>query len=117
MSYDTRYGWELQREHGLSIEESAMEALGFPQDETLFAELVKMVGYNPFNEACSWYDHDKHMAELSKRHPKVLFTLHGEGEENEDIWRKYFKAGKVQVCRAKITFDAYDPKKLEHPKP
>lgn len=52
------------------------------------------------------------MKNLSKKFPSVLFILEGEGEENDDIWKKYFKDGKVQECAAKITFDPYDETKL-----
>ena len=33
----------------------------------------------------------------------MLFTLHGAGEDRDDCWRKYFKAGKVQVAKAQTT--------------
>lgn len=64
-------------------------------------------------DATKWYDHDKDMKELSKKFPHVLFTLEGEGEESGDIWKKYYKNGKCQRCRAKITFDEYDESKLK----
>lgn len=63
-----------------------------------------------------WYEHVGDMVALSRRFPEVLFTLHGEGEESGDIWRKYFLGGKVQVARATITFDDFDPAKLEEPR-
>lgn len=42
-----------------------------------------------------WYEHNKDMKEISLKFPDVLFTLNGEGEETGDIWRKYFKNGKI----------------------
>lgn len=57
-------------------------------------------------------EHDEDMRGLSKRIPEVLFTLHGEGEEAGDIWNKYFLNGKMQVAKARIEFDEFDPKKL-----
>lgn len=60
-----------------------------------------------------WYDHDDFMKKLSKQFPNVVFILEGEGEGPEDIWKKYYKDGKVQVARAKITFDKYDEGKLK----
>lgn len=64
-------------------------------------------------EACKWYDHEHDMIAFSKRFPDVLFELSGEGEEGGDLWRKYFKNGKVQRCPAIITYDAFDESKLE----
>jgi len=64
-------------------------------------------------EAVKWYEHEKEMKQFSKKYPNTIFCLHGEGEESEDIWNKYFCNGKVQVCRAKIVFDPFNEKKLK----
>jgi hypothetical protein len=61
---------------------------------------------------CKWYDHVDDMKRISSKHPEVLFTLTGEGEEPGDLWVKYFKAGKVQVAKARIDYEDFDPKKL-----
>ena len=65
------------------------------------------------HDTVKWYDHDKDMKEISKKFPELVFELCGEGEESGDIWKKYYKDGKVQVCKAKITFDEFDEKKLK----
>lgn len=59
-----------------------------------------------------WYDWEKDMKEISKTFPNYRFTLDGNGEDNDDIWRAYFINGKSQVCKAKITFA---PCTLEEP--
>ena len=59
-----------------------------------------------------WYEWETDMKTISKMYPGVLFTLEGEGEESGDLWQAYFKDGKVQVSRARIEFDAFDPEKL-----
>ena len=71
------------------------------------------IGYNPFEDSCKWYKHEAEMREYSKKHPDSLFELRGEGEENLDVWVKYFKNGKMQECRAKFTFDAFDELQLK----
>ncbi len=67
---------------------------------------------NPFENECKWYDHEKDMKNLSRKYPELVFHLCGEGEESGDIWKKHFKNGKMQVCRAKIKYDEYDESKL-----
>lgn len=62
--------------------------------------------------SCKWYDHDEHLLAFSKEHPDVLFTLHGEGEEQPDLWTKYYKNGKKQLAQAVITYEPFDESKL-----
>lgn len=64
------------------------------------------------NESSRWYDYKDDMIALSKRLPDVLFTLSGEGQENDDMWREYYLGGKCQRAEAQITFDEFDPEKL-----
>lgn len=63
-------------------------------------------------DEAKWYDHVKNMRELSSFYPDVVFTLFGVGEEQGDIWREYYKGGRLQRENAKITFDPYDESKL-----
>ncbi len=65
-----------------------------------------------FDDEIKWYDHEEHMKEYSKKYPETVFCLKGEGDENDDIWAKYFKNGKMQVCKAKIIFDDYSENAL-----
>jgi len=60
-----------------------------------------------------WYKWQEDMKELSMLYPDVLFELSGRGEEPDDLWGAYFKGGKAQICKAKITFDKYDEDKME----
>lgn len=64
-------------------------------------------------EAGKWYEHEDEMKNFSREYPGILFTLHGEGEENEDVWNKYFLNGKVQVAKAKFQIAPFDIKKLK----
>lgn len=67
------------------------------------------------SDACKWYEHESDMIDFSRKFPDVLFTLKGIGEESGDIWTKYFVNGKVQVAKAKIIVDGFDPKSLTTP--
>jgi hypothetical protein len=61
-----------------------------------------------------WYDHKADMISLTKRYPKYLFKLHGEGEDREDLWNLYLINGKYQKSYAKITitYPQFDPNEL-----
>ncbi len=60
-----------------------------------------------------WYNHEQDMRALSKLYPEALFTLSACGEENGDIWKAYFKNGKMQHCTAIITFEEFDESKMK----
>lgn len=62
--------------------------------------------------AKKWYDWKEDMSLLSKRFPEILFYLHGEGENSDDLWDAYFLGGKSQYCPAVITYDDFNPDKL-----
>ena len=64
-------------------------------------------------DSVKWYDHEDDIKALSKQFPEIVFTLSGEGEEAGDVWKKYFKDGKVQVAQAEIVVAPFDPKKLK----
>lgn len=70
---------------------------------------------NPFLEKNTWYNHIKHLAEFSEKYPDALFILDGNGDDNSDIWKKYFKAGKYRNCSARINFDEFDESKMIYP--
>lgn len=59
-----------------------------------------------------WYNNEEDMRLLSKEFPDILFKLHGKGEDNEDIWDKYFMDGKMQYCPVKMMFEPFDKNKL-----
>lgn len=63
--------------------------------------------------AARWYSWAEDMKELSKIFPETVFKLHGEGEQNYDLWDAYFKNGKWQECRADIIYPDYDEEKLK----
>lgn len=62
--------------------------------------------------SAKWYSWQEDMCLLSKRFPELLFCLHGEGENGDDLWNAYFFEGKCQCCPAVITYDDFNPSKL-----
>jgi hypothetical protein len=113
MGYNTRYtlNWDLSKSD--TTWEEISEEIGLRKAiNRRFFYGVDTNG-NTY-DACKWYDHENDIAEFSKIFPDVIFELSGEGEEARDIWKKYFKNGKIQICIAKITFDEFDESKLTY---
>lgn len=70
------------------------------------------------DEPVTWYDHEVHFKKISLEYPDTIFIVDGEGESQLDIWRKYFKNGKVQrwvlnIGSLKDLIDPFDESKLE----
>jgi len=99
VGYYTAYSVEIVPES-----ESARQAI---EDDL---QLSYAIGES--RDSCKWYDHEVQMRDFSREFPDHLFELNGEGEESYDIWRKYFKNGKMQSAPAIITFDPFDESKL-----
>ena len=70
--------------------------------------------YNCFDDEIKWYDHQENMVEYSKKYPKVVFKLSGEGEERDDIWVEYYQNGKIQreKVEIKVAVAGFDKSKL-----
>lgn len=83
-------------------------------DEDKYYELIETLDGN--YDSFKWYNHEEDMLEVSRAFPDTLFELHGEGEEPGDLWRKYFKNGKIQRCPAQITYEEYNESKLQEAK-
>lgn len=64
------------------------------------------------HEDVTWYEHVESVKNMSREFPDIIFTLYGRGENDEDMWNKYFLNGKVQVCNAIITYEPFDESKL-----
>lgn len=62
----------------------------------------KIVDSLSIDESTKWYEHEEEMIEFSKQYPDTVFKLHGEGEERDDVWEKFFKNGKMIKAR-KVT--------------
>lgn len=69
--------------------------------------------YLDCNDTVTWYSYAEDVAEISRQIPDVLFAVHGDGDENGDIWDHYFLNGKSQRCNAEIKIPPFDQSKLE----
>lgn len=99
-------------------------SLGVHEGKNTIAEVFEEHGidFNGLNYAfdeygeslgdVKWYDHEEDMLMLSEAYPELVFVLYGEGEEQGDMWYKYFKNNKMQSCYPQITFEGYKENKL-----
>ena len=100
MGYYTRYTFDI-----LDAKKIDATIYGFLEEE--LTELTLKMG-QPFED--KWYWHEKDIAELSLKFKNIVFSLTGYGENDGDIWKKYFLNGKVQYAPAKITIPNVKPK-------
>ena len=75
-------------------------------------DVIDLLNFDPFGGQCKWYDHTEDMCKISEKYQNVIFSLYGNGDEDGDMWVKYFMNGKVQYEQAVITYADFDPKKL-----
>ncbi|NJO01150.1 MAG: hypothetical protein HC880_05130 [Bacteroidia bacterium] len=67
---------------------------------------------NEFGGTSKWYDWEKDLRNLSKKYPNLFFEVEGMGEENGDLWKAWFKAGKAQIEQAVITYGKFNEEKM-----
>jgi hypothetical protein len=113
MGYLTRFELTTSDRDGAKSRETC-ETCGHKSSVSHVENIIKINdGYSPFGDDTKWYNHHDQMIEYSKRFPDVVFTLSGEGEESDDIWKKYYKDGKSQTEYAEIQVAGFNVDKLE----
>lgn len=63
------------------------------------------------NEA-KFYNHDEVFRKISSEYPG-LFILRGDGEEDDDLWIKYFQDGKSYKVEPTVIWPEFDSSKLK----
>lgn len=51
-----------------------------------------------------WYQWEQDISVLAQQFPEATFVLYGNGEEDGDIWRAFFKGDQVEVQDGEITY-------------
>lgn len=105
MGYYTKYSLEI-------IPNDYDANLELLLESESFCEYSPLISFMCGSRESKWYEHDDDMKKLSSKFPDKLFILSGHGEEDGDIWRKYYKNGKVQRVDAEIVFEEFDEDKL-----
>jgi hypothetical protein len=54
-----------------------------------------------------WYDWKEESIALTRSYPQIFIEIHGEGEENDDIWKARIRNGECERVEAKIVFDEF----------
>ena len=103
MKYYTRHELEVQQGSNDLIQELRLDYAS--------AEYAIDRNGNTKNTA-TWYEHEADMKLFSSKHPEALFMLSGEGQ-GLDLWRQYYKNGKVQHCKGVITYPAFNSDLLD----
>jgi hypothetical protein len=75
------------------------ETLASVLQETIYGGSELLSG--AFEEAHKWYDHEDDMRRISNAYKGVTFRLDGEGEDEGDKWRKWFRSGK-KIAHIKV---------------
>lgn len=101
MGYQTYFTLNIQPEPNESI----------LQEELYGGTIEELV--NGHWDSCKWYDHNDDMIEISKKYPEYLFTLDGEGEENDDIWRSFYRNGQSYDWRLEVIWPEFEESKLQ----
>ena len=88
--------------------------------DELSKELAKMNVLSGYEGDATWFAYDQRwyyseedMLLISTRFPSMVFHLHGDGENPDDLWNAHYWNGKSQQCPAVIHYDPYDPAELE----
>jgi len=84
-----------------------------PTKEDLLNHYTEYIAAALDGTDAKWYEHEEDMRSFSTLYPDYTFELTGLGEDQEDIWRKFFKNGKMQGGHAEIVYPKIKATKWE----
>ena len=105
MGYYTNFNLTMLPEPDINFGTEIMKAIAAKIDNKDPNDISDYDAEWCLGDSLKWYDHDKDMIEVSKQFPDITFILDGEGEDNDDIWKAYYKNGEMEVIQARIVFD------------
>jgi len=113
MGYDTYYQIEIQpdpEDYDVNSWKAQKLEAKLCGDLTL-EQHKEQIGF--IEENTRWQEMEEEMSAYSLKYPEILFIVHGEGEESQDLWRHYFKNGKSWETRAQIVYEDFKEEYLE----
>ena len=87
------------------------------QVEQFWEELDKTTGFAKDFERyggseAKWYNWENDMIEISKKFPKMMFSLDGNGEESLDIWCAHFCNGQCNYREIQTYWEEFNPEEF-----
>ncbi len=55
----------------------------------------------------SWYDNEDDCLRFSKKYPNTTITVHGDGEENGDIWKARYRNGEFERIKLEVVLPPF----------
>lgn len=111
MGYITRYELEVKN---VGTEEvfnrivsqlNNRKIIGYALDSGMYDAAHKKAEFDCYaGEYVKWYECDNDIIAISKMFPECLFILSGDGEEEPDLWRSYYKNGLTETCYAELVY-------------
>lgn len=95
------YGTDDQAMRKIIDKMKELGIIGYAVNEDLECE-------SPVN----WFSEEEDMLELSREFPDVRFEVHGEGDNQGDIWEDHFLNGMTYRSHAEITIPEFNPELL-----
>lgn len=93
MGYLTKYKIEIIDGDLEDFERQLIEKKYCTLEQLISREISNSPNANFFNESTKWYDSIKKMEKFSEKHPRATFLLYGDGEDQGDTWKAYFRNG------------------------
>ena len=69
---------------------------------------INNIFYSTGGADVKWNKHEEDMKKLSEKYPTVKFKLYGEGERQDDVWKKIFLGGKMKYLLAELVWPGED---------
>jgi hypothetical protein len=82
--------------------------------ETCHGANVALTENGYTNSEISWWDCEDDLKAFSKKYPRVMFTMFGNGSDaGGDYWKLYVKNGKSYMTSGEITYPKYNAKMMK----
>lgn len=122
MSYNTMYSLRIRTKNpdgftaelsdriSMALEDRGVVGYALEYRPDLVEENGRTMLWFSGMEPVTWYNCNTDMQEISTLFPDCVFRLHGDGEDQGDLWNAYFMNGDLEECMAEIVYP--EPEKI-----